>query len=653
MMKFNSLLYVFVSLILCIPTIGQDLNLCGTDFVMKKYINQYRPNYSKPIIPIDTGLLNSVYNSNTKIIPIVFHIIHNGHPIGEEENISAEQIEDAIRLINEDFNAINPDLDNVVSEFINSVGDADIEFRLAQLDPEGNCTHGITRTFSEMTNQANDCVKSIISWDDTKYLNVWVVEDIDSEIGAAAYTYLPGTLWDNEIEGIIANHEYIGSIGTSSNTPYKRHTLSHEIGHFFNLSHTWGYGSNGDQNNCENDDNVSDTPNTIGAYSTCNLSQETCGSLDNIQNFMDYSSCTCMFTNGQVNRMQACLNSSVSYRNNLWSNNNLWETGTHPDYTSDLCDPNVDFFISSPNRICALSSIQFIDNTPILSSNADYIWSFEGAEPDFSLDQNPVVMYSEPGQYDVTLNVVTDLGTNTMTKTYTVYNSSMNLLESFENTNFPLNSDPSLSWSIVAPETETSWARTPISSTSNTGSVRIRSRFFDCYQKHYLYTPNLDLTNFGLGLGEPLKIWFDLAYGKRNNDTDDLLVISYSKDCGKTWQVRASWDTDELVTTDGNNVGNNFIPNNNEWDEKSVNIQAAAEQNDVIIRFEFTGDRGSYLYIDNVRLTGEWIKIDNYSILKEPYIINTIDLLGRVTNNSKFKIEIYNDGSVNKVYNFN
>lgn len=645
-MKVNYLFYTFLFLICVTPSISQNINLCGTDLVMKRYIETYRPNYKKPII--DNISRHSSHNNNTKIIPVVFHIIHNGHLIGEEENISPEQIEDAMRLINEDFNAINEDLDNVISEFINIVGDADVEFRLAQRDPEGNCTSGITRTFSEMTNQANDCVKSIISWDDTKYINIWVVEDIDVEIGAAAYTYLPGTLWGNEIEGIIINHEYVGSIGTSSNTPYKRHTLSHEIGHYFNLSHTWGYGSNGEEENCGYDDDVSDTPNTIGAYSTCNLAQETCGSLDNIQNIMDYSSCTCMFTNGQVDRMHACLSSG--YRNNLWSNSNLWDTGTHPDYNNSECEPIVDFFISPVNRICASSPIQFMDNSPLLDNNIDYSWSFVGAEPDFSLDKNPIVVYPEAGEYDVTLNIITDDGTNSITKTYTVYNSSMNLTESFQNTSFPINNDPSLSWSIIGPETETSWARTPISSTSTTGSVRIRSRFFDCYKTHYLYTPNLDLINFGLGVGEPLKIWFDLAYGKRNNDTDDLLVISYSKDCGKTWQVRASWDTDALITTSQSTVGNNFIPNNSEWEERSVNIQAAAGENDVIIRFEFSGDRGSYLYIDNVRLTGEWIDIDELSNSQQLDIINTIDLLGRKNTKSKLQINIYNDGSVNKIY---
>ena len=82
-----------------------------------------------------------------------------------------------------------------------------------------------------------------------------------------------------------------------------------------------------------------------------------------------------------------------------------------------------------------------------------------------------------------------------------------------------------------------------------------------------------------------------MAYGKRNNQTDDLLVISFSKDCGNTWQVRATWDTDDLITTNFGNVGNNFIPNQTEWIEKEVNIQSAAGEDDVIIKFEFSGQK--------------------------------------------------------------
>ena len=627
---------------------SQVIPICGTDIVMQRYLSSY----PKKTTTNNLLKLDSPINLDSKIIPIVFHVIHDGHPIGVDENISVEQIEDVVNIMNEDFSASNPDLENVIDEFSNLIGNANIEFRLAKLDPEGNCTSGINRIVSNMTNQANDCIKELISWDDTKYVNIWVVEDIENSIGAAAYTYLPGTLWGDQVEGIIINHEYVGSIGASSNTPYKRHTLSHEFGHFFNLSHTWGWGDNGNDGNCSADDDVNDTPNTIGAYSTCNLSQVTCGSLDNIQNFMDYSSCTCMFTVGQSNRMQNCLNSSVSGRNNLWTSNNLWETGTHDNYTAEVCPPDVDFFISSVDRICVNTPITFLNQSKILGDNPIFSWSFSGADIEFSSEENPTVIYSNPGEYDVTLNIISDNGESSLTKTYIIYTSEITLEESFESNQFPLSNNPSLSWSIDAPEGETSWTRTYLASTQGTASVRIRSRYFDCNRKHILYSPNLDLVNYGLGVGEPLKLLFDLAYAKRNNETEDLLVVSYSKNCGETWQERAAWSTDELITNNGLNVGNNFLPSNSEWVEKSVNIQAAAEQEDVIVRFEFSGDRGSYLYIDNVRLTGEWINIDDTHLIKDEYIVKKLDFLGRENNNASLFFEIYNTGKVNKKYEF-
>ena len=640
---------IFIYLLLIFNIVfSQVIPICGTDIVMERYL----ANHPKQKTNNNLIKSNNPINLDMKIIPIVFHVIHDGHPIGVDENISVAQIEDVVNIMNEDFSASNPDLENVIDEFSNLIGNANIEFRLAKLDPEGNCTSGINRIVSNMTNQANDCVKELISWDDTKYVNIWVVEDIENSIGAAAYTYLPGTLWGDEVEGIIINHEYVGSIGASSNTPYKRHTLSHEFGHFFNLSHTWGWGDNGNSDNCSADDDVNDTPNTIGAYSTCNLSQETCGSLDNIQNFMDYSSCTCMFTIGQSSRMQNCLNSSVSGRNNLWSSSNLWETGTHNNYIADPCPPNVDFFVSSVDRICSNTPITFLNQSKSLGENPVFTWSFAGSDIEFSSEENPTVVYSNPGEYDVTLNIISDNGESSLTKTYIIYTSEITLEESFESNQFPLSNSPSLSWSIDSPPNETSWTRTYLASTQGTASVRIRSRYFDCNRQHILYSPNLDLTNYALGGGEPLKLLFDLAYAKRNNQTEDLLIVSYSKNCGETWQERASWDTDELITNNGLNVGNNFMPSNSEWVEKSVNIQAAAEQEDVIIRFEFSGDRGSYLYIDNVRLSGQWINISENHILRDEYVVKKLDFLGRENNNANLFFEIYNTGKVNKKYEF-
>ena len=90
---------------------SQDIKLCGTDFVMQKYRNH--PHFKSEQSKID-AYNNFSKSNNTKIIPLVFHIIHDGDEIGEEENISVDQINNAVSILNEDYNIGNEDLNNVV-----------------------------------------------------------------------------------------------------------------------------------------------------------------------------------------------------------------------------------------------------------------------------------------------------------------------------------------------------------------------------------------------------------------------------------------------------------------------------------------------------------------------------------------------------------
>ena len=175
--------------------------------------------------------------------------------------------------------------------------------------------------------------------------------------------------------------------------------------------------------------------------------------------------------------MQNCLNSSVSQRNNLWTNSNLWTTGTHDNYNAEACIPNIDFFTSQVDRICINTPITFINTSESLGSNAVFNWSFPGAEIEYSSEENPTINYTASGEYQVTLNIISAGGENTVTKNYFVYEPPMSLNESFSNTQFPVNPDPSLSWTIQNPTNETTWMRSPLSANSNTGSVRIRSRY--------------------------------------------------------------------------------------------------------------------------------------------------------------------------------
>lgn len=266
-------------------------------------------------------IINSRSSFVSKTIPVVVHIIYND----SYSNISDLQVNSALIAINEDFNAANSDFNNVISPFSSIKSNVGISFVLASIDPFGNPTSGITRTESDFTDYADENVKSLVMWDTDMYLNIWVVDNIES--GAGAYAYYPGTA-PGGAEGIVCRNSQFGTLGTSSSYNFAATTMTHEIGHYLNLAHTWGDSNDAGLNeNCNYDDNVSDTPNTIGTSYGCNTGQITCGTLDNIQNYMDYSDCTNMFSNGQRSRMHAALHSSMGGRINLWQYENLLATG--------------------------------------------------------------------------------------------------------------------------------------------------------------------------------------------------------------------------------------------------------------------------------------------------------------------------------------
>ena len=219
-----------------------------------------------------------------------------------------------MEIINRDFNKLNPDTASVTDEFQNIIANVGVEFKLAQKDPNGNCTKGITRSYSELTNNAGENVKDFIKWDPSKYLNVWVVSNI--EIGAGGYSYYPGEAPNNDANaGIVVLASQFGSIGESNGNNSSNRTLTHEIGHYLSLNHTWGNSNdNNIQDNCYDDDGIADTPLTIGTNSSCNLNQESCGSLDNVQNYMDYASCPKMFTVGQGAAIRAALEYGQSWQ---------------------------------------------------------------------------------------------------------------------------------------------------------------------------------------------------------------------------------------------------------------------------------------------------------------------------------------------------
>ncbi|MDA3819695.1 MAG: M43 family zinc metalloprotease [Candidatus Delongbacteria bacterium] len=529
------------------------------------------------------------------IIPVVFHVVHNYG----SENISYDQVADAVRILNEDYRKMNPDTSFIIDEFKSLATDARVEFRLAALDPSGNCTNGVTRTVSPLTLNGGEQVKDVApGWPRASYLNIWVVRSIGG--GVAGYSYYPGTVQDGR-DGIVIMHTYIGSVGTGQD----KHTLTHEVGHWLNLAHPWGSTNDPEvASNCDMDDGIADTPNTIG-HASCNLYAVTCGSLDNVQNYMEYSFCSRMFTHEQGEMMRTVLNSSVSDRDNLSTEANLIATGTlNPDEAA-ICLGNAEFSYDVSHG-CEGLSVQFTDMTFGTDSITSYNWTFEGGTPAVSHERHPQVVYQSAGYYDVELEVVNPAGNDISTKTglIRVYPSSagnsLPVVDGFESTEFPDGQNPADDYYFITPGVN-GFSRT--SEVAYEGgysmSIDLKNEVENVKNAFVIPAAKCDSTDF------PLQVNFDVAYAQSDENSIDILKVFVSNDCGENWLIRYYKSGNTLATTDDYYPSGTFTPTIDEWHTESFEIYESwfGDAGSVRLKFEAESKGGNALYIDNINIT--------------------------------------------------
>ena len=610
MKKFYAILIV-IGFVFSNQASAQDRKHCYTDEVYRQNILEH-PEMRQSEQELEDFTKNFIQSQSTHrqsttvyVIPVVFHIIHNFGP----ENISDEQIHDAIYILNRDYRKLNADTAAVIPAFQGLIADAEIEFRLASLDPSGNCTNGIDRIASYKTYNATDLSK-LNPWPNNMYLNIWTISDFSAlKASAAAYAYYPNNMISDAVDGVIALSSYVGSIGTSN--PNNSRTLTHEIGHFLNLQHPWG-NTNDVGVSCGND-GVGDTPITKG-WDHCpsnNFDICTAGVDENFQNYMDYSYCDVMFTPGQKARMHAALNSSVQNRNNLWLATNLVATGTSGTSLTP-CAPVVDFSPEA-HHICVGDSTRFLSGT----DNADtltYSWSFPGGTPSSSTLEAPYVSYAAPGLYSASLTVTSPGGTDTLTKTdvitvhgaptlVPIYTDDFETAATFPGDGYVENYDN---------HTLYKWNRVSgIVGSSGIAAIKMRNSgtnvigSFDSW-----ITDAYDLTDFSGCL-----VKYKLAYSNYNTSKVETLRVYYSTNCGRTWNLRLAKSGAALATTTG---FSNFTPTSTaQWRQETVTLGAGGGKPNVRFKFEFESggtDASPYgdnnLYIDDLQITGTYVGID-------------------------------------------
>ncbi|HMR89402.1 MAG TPA: M43 family zinc metalloprotease [Saprospiraceae bacterium] len=374
-------------------------NFCYFDEVHGQQMNSdFESIFLENEIIMQQQMLNNpqaIMNNTVYSVPVVFHVIHLGEAQGSGSNIPTSAIDATLQQLNDHYRDV-----------LNVGYDVKIEFCLAERDPNGNSHSGINRVDGRVIssyasfgiNSVNEeQVKALSIWPNGDCINIWVVHNIVSPPGSSilGYATFPGT--SASIDGIVMRSGIVGSSSESG-------IISHEMGHFFSLYHTFqgssGFSSCPNNIDCGNDgDKCCDTKahpymNQQNNWFPCIETQyNSCDPGNTIpymvtQNHMNYTSNSCRdeFTPEQTMRMRCAL---MDLRPGL-----INSLCCYPGCTSAVAN-----FTYTTLNVNVGGQITFTNT----STGADtYLWTVEGNN--FN-SENLTYQFNNYGLFDVCLTV--------------------------------------------------------------------------------------------------------------------------------------------------------------------------------------------------------------------------------------------------------
>ena len=305
---------------------------------------------------------------------------------------------------------------------------------------------------------------------------------------------------------------------------------------------------------------------------------------------MDYSYCSKMFTQGQVNRIRQALSSSVGGRSNLRTTANLIATGA--DGNTYLCKAD---FSADKSSICTGNTIQFSDES--YNEVNGWAWTFTGGTPNSSTDQNPVITYNTPGLYPVTLTATDGSSNDGETKTNYIRvlpaSSSLPFSESFESLSTLTNIEE---WSIIN-NGGNGFELTTAAGDGSSKSARLRNFGEAMGTKDELISSPVDLSS----ITDQVTLSYRYAHKRRSSSDDDWLKVYVTTDCGESWALRKSSHGAFLSTEISTS---SFTPSSaDDWKTVHVtNITSALWVDNFRYKFEFEAGGGNNMFIDNINI---------------------------------------------------
>lgn len=541
-------------------------------------------------------------------IPVVFHIVMNNQSL-----VTNAQIQAQLDTINKDYAGLNAGASRIPSYFRSLFGISGIQFCLAQRTPNDEPTTGIVRysTAQASFDYTNNYVKHASTggaeaWDTNSYLNIWITVLSNNTLGYATF---PNDGSPDEQGVVVAYNSLPGGSATGFNGGK---TLTHEIGHYFNLLHIWG----DDNGSCSGSDEVSDTPNQGNSTGTCRTGVVT----DNCtpsspgimyQNFMDYTpdACLLMFTVEQVARMETAY---LNYRSILSSSK-----GCTPLNLKNK-DASIKQITQPEQRLCAntfapaviirnrgsetLTSL--IINVSIDNGNVtSYRWTGSLASFSETAVTLPALTTVE-GNHVLTITSVSpnggtdeDISNDTLSFNFIYYlPSAAPVTEGFEG-NFP-----PVAWDIVNPDGGQTWEKTTEAAKNGNASVRIRNFDYTAIgQKDYLRSPTVNIAG-----ADSAFVSFQVAAAtyttsSASGNVWDTLQVLVSTDCGLSYtSIYKKWGPSLITRMAATRTA--FRPTATEWRQEMLNISDYINQGNVLIAFVNTNGNENDIYLDDINI---------------------------------------------------
>lgn len=580
-------------------------------------------------------------------ITLAIHVIGNA---ALHAKVTNAVIQSQIDVLNEDYQGRNPDSVRIPAAFKPLYGKSKLTFALAGTNPYGEPTTGINRitssnTFSLATldDAKFTATGGTDAWDPTKYLNIWVVEfNSTAVLGSSVF---PGDPRDLKYHGFVCDYRAFGRGAPYLFPQYTRgRTTTHELGHFFNLQHTWGDdggactgtdfpndAANDDTPNQANNTNGNPDPLGIGVVITDNCSPAPPGVM--YQNYMDYTddSALVLFTKGQQIRMQNTLTiavdrspllASVAYKAApVFTNDAGIRQIISPSSTAcNSFQPVVLLRNSGSTTLTSVKIISVLNNAPPVTFN----WT--GSLASYSeIKITLPTLSASPGNNLLTIytsnpNGGAD-GRNTNDTSKTTFQAlgitplPSTFTEDFTSTQFPPGQ-----WGINNPDGDETWQRIAHIGKNSPGAAWFNDWNNPTYNRYDdLITPNFSYSGF-----DSVLLYFNLAAALYSNapGTDiDTLTILVSKDCGSTFTtVYKKWGDSLQTLQSGTTVTTEFFPNASQWRRDTVNLGKALgiSEPQFQVYFRISGNYENNIFLDDIAIVAKEIPND---IKEKGYLI--------------------------------